>query len=918
MNCQFQEFLILIENQEQFIFYFPNGANWKTSQYFQDQTYEQFDSKVTTFFSIIGNQKNQKNLANMNKDCQISQSNLFSVQFNQNDFSLANMMEYLQSTAFKLQISLSIIIMPKQIKQYGNQNDQQAKIIIKQTNNKNKISFIFGLQNERNFIQNPTLNKQPIKPGNQLNIEIINLSENNKQSGPLLPNKNLNPAQSNPIINNQSKQQLHAPNINQNNNFTDQASQQNQQISNQQIKLKYPQQHQQIDSKQIILKNPQQHQQIDSKQIILKNPQQHQQIDSKQIILKNPQQHLQIDSKQIILKNPQQHQQIDSKQIILKNPQQHLQIDSKQIILKNPQQHQQIDSKQIILKNPQQHQQIDSKQIILKNPQQHQQIDSKQIILKNPQQHQQIDSKQIILKNPQQHQQIDSKQIILKNPQQHQQIDSKQIILKNPQQHQQIDSKQIILKNPQQHQQIDSKQIILKNPQQHQQIDSKQIILKNPQQHQQIDSKQIILKNPQQHQQIDSKQIILKNPQQHLQIDSKQIILKNPQQHQQIDSKQIILKNPQQHLQIDSKQIILKNPLEHQEIDSKQIILKNQQQHQQFDSKQIILKNPQQHQQIDSKQIILKNPQQHQQINPKQNIVENCKLNVQQSPQKISKEIDESQSVLKTILIEKIEIKQEKSNYNIFSKNEHYKYETATCDICSNEYERIPEQQIFLPCCQKPIHYKCFQEELQNLKEPLVNKKCCFCHKNFETNFIKENVDPNIFKIMVENQFNLLCISECISCKGKISILPEQKQKVCKIECENCKTTICSFCMKNFHGFEKICQSVKQEVLKNLEGYPIIFCPFCDFIQTKDEGCNHVTCNQCKMDLCSVCSVDRRPILSHGNHFHRIGCSDHRYKEGQEKMTKERIRDCQLCKQSPDAYCHIPIDLKTYKKEKGF
>ncbi|CAD8099946.1 unnamed protein product [Paramecium primaurelia] len=575
MICQSQAFLPLNENQEleeQFYSYFPNGANWKTSQFFQDQTYEQFDSKVTTFFSIIGI---QKNLANLNKDCQISQSNLFSVQFNKNDFSLSNMMEYLQSIASKLQISLSIIIMPKQIKQYGNIFHQQAKIIIQQTNNKKKLSFIFGLQSKMKLNQNPNFNMQP---GNELNLEIQDLSQNNNiQSGHFFPNKNLNPFLSSQNIINQFKQQLSPPNINQNNNLIDQGSQQNQQF-----KMKCPQQN--------------------------------------------------------------------------------------------------------------------------------------------------------------------------------------------------------------------------------------------------------------------------------------------------------LLKNNQQ----------------------------------------IIFNNQQQHQQINPKQIKFINPQQQQQINPKQYRIDNIKLNVQQQPQKISKEIDESQTVLKTILIEQIETKQEKSNYNIFSKNEHQKSVTAICDICSNEYERISQQQIFLPCCQKPIHKKCFQEELQNLKEPLINIKCYFCHQNFQTNFIKENVDTNIFIMMVQNQLNLLCISECFNCKSKISILPEEKQKICKIECENCKTMICSQCMKNFHGFEKICQSVKQEVLKHLEGYQIIFCPFCDFIQTKDEGCNHVTCNKCKMDLCSVCSVDRRPILSHGNHFHRIGCSDHRYKEGQETMTKERIRGCQLCIQNPDKYCHIPIDLKTYKQEKGF
>lgn len=72
------------------------------------------------------------------------------------------------------------------------------------------------------------------------------------------------------------------------------------------------------------------------------------------------------------------------------------------------------------------------------------------------------------------------------------------------------------------------------------------------------------------------------------------------------------------------------------------------------------------------------------------------------------------------------------------------------------------------------------------------------------------------------------------------------------------------------------------------------------------------------MDLCSVCSVDRRPILSHGNHFHRNGCSDYWVEKGKESITKERNRDCELCKNSPDKCCFIPTDLSTYRKEKGY
>jgi len=39
-------------------------------------------------------------------------------------------------------------------------------------------------------------------------------------------------------------------------------------------------------------------------------------------------------------------------------------------------------------------------------------------------------------------------------------------------------------------------------------------------------------------------------------------------------------------------------------------------------------------------------------------------------------------------------------------------------------------------------------------------------------------------------------------------------------------------------------------------------------VNLKDEGCDHVTCQSCKTDLCFVCSVERKQTLVHGKSFH--------------------------------------------------
>ena len=72
-------------------------------------------------------------------------------------------------------------------------------------------------------------------------------------------------------------------------------------------------------------------------------------------------------------------------------------------------------------------------------------------------------------------------------------------------------------------------------------------------------------------------------------------------------------------------------------------------------------------------------------------------------------------------------------------------------------------------------------------------------------------------------------------------------------------------------------------------------------MQTKDDKCNHVTCYGCKIDLCSACSVERFPILQHGNHYHRVGCPDYAplIKNGKVVTEPEFLRrDCIRCKET--------------------
>ncbi|CAD8108804.1 unnamed protein product [Paramecium sonneborni] len=294
-------------------------------------------------------------------------------------------------------------------------------------------------------------------------------------------------------------------------------------------------------------------------------------------------------------------------------------------------------------------------------------------------------------------------------------------------------------------------------------------------------------------------------------------------------------------------------------------------------------------------------------INPQINYI-NLQLNpsIPQSP-----EIDvlTTESISSKITSQKILPKQlQTPKYN---PNKQQK-----CEICYEVYELNSEHQIMLPCCNKIVHKQCNLQELASSLDLRYNLMCFFCKKPLDINFLKNNMSSAAFQKRARELVLSKYFETCFNCKAKIQVLPEQKKKICKIECNNCKKSICSKCMKIYHEEESICKEVRQEIIQLLQGQPIIVCPFCDLIQTKDDGCNHVTCDQCRNDLCSQCSVDRKPIILHGNHFHRKGCVDFRSIKGYDQMTKERIRNCELCQKNGG--CHFPIDLETYKKEKGY
>lgn len=49
-------------------------------------------------------------------------------------------------------------------------------------------------------------------------------------------------------------------------------------------------------------------------------------------------------------------------------------------------------------------------------------------------------------------------------------------------------------------------------------------------------------------------------------------------------------------------------------------------------------------------------------------------------------------------------------------------------------------------------------------------------------------------------------------------------------------------------------------------------CPNCSCRIEKADGCDHMTCAQCRYEFCWSCLADYNAIRKHGNHYHDASC----------------------------------------------
>ena len=196
-----------------------------------------------------------------------------------------------------------------------------------------------------------------------------------------------------------------------------------------------------------------------------------------------------------------------------------------------------------------------------------------------------------------------------------------------------------------------------------------------------------------------------------------------------------------------------------------------------------------------------------------------------------------------------------------------------TCDLC---YESIKESEFYSLKCQHTFCKLCHEEYLESQIDAgkVMNIGCMQsgCTEVFGEDEIRDCVNDSLFNKYMRFQRNAIVdldpnLRWCpeASCENYVHRSTKKKQDI--IQCDECFTEICFPCGEKAHIGRECGQSeadVKFEEWKKEAG--AVNCPKCTIVCYKYEGCNHMTCSNCKHEFCLY---DLQPCKYSDNHFRR-------------------------------------------------
>ena len=223
------------------------------------------------------------------------------------------------------------------------------------------------------------------------------------------------------------------------------------------------------------------------------------------------------------------------------------------------------------------------------------------------------------------------------------------------------------------------------------------------------------------------------------------------------------------------------------------------------------------------------------------------------------------------------------------------------CGICGDKIEYPDTNKIY----QKCGHYFCIDCWENYLKEKINNANVgkISCMQHGCSAFLTEN----FIKSILENDDAIIKKYEKFLERQKI-LMSDKNVKFCPIpdcdgyaEKKSDKYVKCNFghdfcfeCLKQPHG-KKDCEEMIDEGFEEWKKHKIVKrCPNCKIWTEKNEGCNHMTCVECKFQWCWLCQKK----YSSG-HYNTGSCKGLQFEKEQDEEKIRKMLEANLKKYPP-------------------
>ena len=226
----------------------------------------------------------------------------------------------------------------------------------------------------------------------------------------------------------------------------------------------------------------------------------------------------------------------------------------------------------------------------------------------------------------------------------------------------------------------------------------------------------------------------------------------------------------------------------------------------------------------------------------------------------------------------------------------YYNIYKTECGICGEEIEYSDRKKVMQPC----KHYFCIDCWYEYLKEKINNanvfKINCMMHEcafSLSEHFVKSIIAQNTNLLQKYDKF--LTRKKLMESNKKIKFCPfpdcdgyaEKKNRKETIVICNFGHEFCFNCGNKPHPNKKCSEIIDKDFERWKSSRTVKRCPHCKFWTEKNEGCNHMTCIQCKFQWCWLCQ--KECLLGHYNSGPCRGL--HFEKEISEEKTKELLEN---------------------------